>query len=202
MKRNDNSTIERVDTIRPRQPQPERLTRGEAVFIACMVTSMLGYLSAVAYGVTATNRDQVAYERDTASMNRALTKEAQADGFAGFTINRYGWSSTDTPPKVARGLLQITQNCAIDGVAVTYDGTAPNPTDATSYSFTSYAPGEAYTTEEQTGHVRRQVPGVRGAEVTFTFTDAVDLRSNVLGSMPCAALAQNIGIVNQASGVS
>lgn len=47
-------------------------------------------------------------------------------------------------------------------------------------------------------HLHRDVTHVDGEPVTFTFTNRQDLETNVLGSIPCSVLAENVGLVASA----
>lgn len=94
----------------------------------------------------------------------------------------------------AVGGIHITPNCSLDEVIMTYaTGPDGHVTDVTSYSLRTVLNG-------MVSHHRaanREVTDVTGAPVTFEWVNADDLNQNILGpQVPCATLADNVGIVN------
>jgi hypothetical protein len=149
---------------------------GPVGFTGAILTAGGGYVALVNAANTATVR--------AVAFNDEIHTQAQRDGFtiAGWAEN-YGRGE-------AHGTLQITPNCALGNVAMQYTKAGNGVADITSYSFDTKI--NASETKVYNAGRRHWEPGMVGEPVTFTFTNSADLQAHVLGSTPCAELAQQV----------
>jgi hypothetical protein len=118
--------------------------------------------------------------------------QARLDGFTGAVI--YYGDPDNKGEHTGTGILRVTPNCSLGDVAMTYNQDAGgHVTDISEYSFDTTLNG--VVTQRNVGN--RRVEEVKGQPVTFTFDNAVQLQDEVLGSQPCATLAQNVDLINR-----
>jgi hypothetical protein len=145
---------------------------------------LTGAMLALGGGYTAlvTEGNAAAVRAD--AFNDEIHTQAQRDGFtiAGWAEN-YGRGE-------AYGTLQITPNCALGNVAMQYTKAGNGVIDITSYSFDTKINASETNVYNSVRH--HWEPGMVGEPVTFTFENSADLQAHVLGSTPCAELAQQV----------
>lgn len=145
----------------------------------------------------AINNDENANAARDVRFGNEIIQQLPGDGFS-LAGPVYIASVGKTGGRAEAG-IQVEPGCALDEVEMTYTSNGPNGdvSDVTSYSVRAVLNGTISQRYNAARH--RMETQVDGTPVTFTFTNRQDLEQNILGTtLPCAALAQNVGIVASA----
>jgi hypothetical protein len=144
----------------------------------------------VAAGLVATEVSSNRNSERAATLAQEIEAHALADGFEA-KVRPYGGLNGTR----ATGSIAVGPNCTMEDVTMHVDRSGWHATDVTSYSFDA----EAYPVTGVDRSGRGTDTFVEGQTVTFTFTNAEDLRENILGDQPCQTLAGNLAVQNQIS---